>query len=166
MLKYNLIFLVLLPGSLLAQPVISRYVIATAGHNYQSGNIVATSTIGEPIAVANPVYNGLQITQGFQQPELNFVGFAEDLQGLTLNVFPNPTKSDLTLEFKTNTALEMGVQVMTVLGTSVYSEKLTSTTELTRQTLNLEFLASGSYLVVLTNKSGEVMKSIGIQKVQ
>src|SRR5688572_27496856 len=77
-------------------------VVASSG-DYFSGSAASLSwTLGE---VVTDTYIGTnnQLTQGFQQPEISFVTLEDFAIDIALNLYPNPTTSEVNLEVKNNT---------------------------------------------------------------
>ena len=72
-------------------------VTASGGNASGSGGSI-NYTVGQVVYTSNKSSSG-SISQGVQQPyEISIVSEIEDLQGITLTAFPNPTTNNLTLK--------------------------------------------------------------------
>lgn len=72
-------------------------VTASGGNASGSGGSISY-TIGQVVYTSNKSSSG-SISQGVQQPyEISIVSGIEDIQGITLTAYPNPTISNLTLK--------------------------------------------------------------------
>ena len=74
-------------------------VTASGGNASGSGGSISY-TVGQVVYTSNKSSSG-SISQGIQHPfEISIVSGIEDLQGITLTAFPNPTTNYLTLKIE------------------------------------------------------------------
>jgi len=74
-------------------------VTASGGNASGSGGSISY-TVGQVVYTSNKSSSG-SISQGVQQPyEISIVSGIEDLLGITLTAFPNPTTNNLTLKIE------------------------------------------------------------------
>lgn len=64
-----------------------------------------------------------------------------------LNVFPNPSNGEVTLELSMESATAVTVQVMDALGATVWQEQLPGNGKQVRKTIDLSHLSSGMYFL-------------------
>ena len=150
MKKYLLLLLTIISGSLYAQSNIL---------SVNSGGIIASNsvlTIGE--IVVNPVTANLSSGSGIIGilAQVNQQTLEVNQFELTSNVrvFPNPTISKLYFEGNQNIQ-NQEISVFNQAGQLVYQSKIDKD-----QSLNLEAIASGIYLISFTDKSIKSFKII------
>lgn len=84
---------------------------------------------------------------------------------LELDVFPNPTNGELTLVASGQDILgDLHLEISTIQGKTMVTNHFASSENLFSKTLDLSHLASGVYMLKLTNKEAIVTKKIIIQK--
>ncbi|MCK4989435.1 MAG: T9SS type A sorting domain-containing protein, partial [Bacteroidales bacterium] len=77
-------------------------------------------------------------------------------ESVNIRVFPNPSNGILFVEGSLDNQLTGEIQVFDLLGQKVLEKKINSTGSF-RESLHLEHLLSGSYLVVVRSKVGQVL---------
>lgn len=95
-------------------------VIASTGGSGAQGNYHVSWTVGESvIKTVSSAANTL--TQGFHQPDVCATVATSnlDLEAFSLEVFPNPTSSNLIIRFHDVPQTSLQVQVFDVLGSTV-----------------------------------------------
>lgn len=84
---------------------------------------------------------------------------------LELDIFPNPTHGELTLVASGQDILgDLHLEVSTIQGKTLITNHFASSENQFSKTLDLSHLASGVYMLKLTNKEAIVTKKIIIQK--
>jgi len=75
-------------------------------------------------------------------------GINDDVFSQTaINVYPNPVTDQVSISFDELTVSEVNLQVIDVLGTVVYSQKISSVKNV--ETIDLETLTTGVYFIQL-----------------
>lgn len=146
MKKLMLICIIGLCGSLVQAQSLERTVIGSAGLAIQNGTAGLSFTVGE---VATNSANLL--TQGFQQPNIVNNTSTLDLSKTSQKaiVFPNPTVDILNIKSNLPEAgiAQLNYQVIDNTGKVVLSGQMVSD----GGTINVQSLASASYVLVLSN---------------
>jgi hypothetical protein len=93
------------------------------------------------------------ITSGINEFENNF---------RTLSVYPNPANTLLSIEYSFAIAAEMNVQLLDVTGRVVYSDDV-FTSKKGVNTVNVNDLNNGIYILKLSNGSGNISRKVLIQ---
>ncbi|MCO6493275.1 MAG: T9SS type A sorting domain-containing protein [Phaeodactylibacter sp.] len=129
---------------------------ASGGDASGSGGTVAYS-IGQ-VAYANQSGTNGDINQGVQQPyEIYSVGIDEEVMGIELSVFPNPTSDILNLQFEDFEKYDATIKVYDESGKIMYNSQIGSSPT----TIDLSQYTTGIYLVNITSDS----KSMKIFKI-
>ncbi|MBI3133058.1 MAG: T9SS type A sorting domain-containing protein [Bacteroidetes bacterium] len=134
-------------------------VVASSG-DFFSGSAASLSwTLGE---VVTDTYIGTnnQLTQGFQQPEIRFLTVEDLAVEITMNLYPNPTTSEVSLEIKNNTET-LSILIHDVTGKLMYNGLYQPETI---QKIDLSTYANGIYLMQINNSKNEKLKTVKIQK--
>lgn len=85
---------------------------------------------------------------------VNDVGVAENINALLLNIYPNPTTADFTLEFVLDKSSNVKINLMNVTGQLIYSEEIDANVGLNKKQISFLENANGIYyLQVITNES-------------
>jgi hypothetical protein len=87
-------------------------------------------------------------------------GIDEPISNLLVNVYPNPAKEWLTLDFNSNIQKQLNVSLFSVEGKEIknWSEKYTS-----KMYLTLPQLSNGIYFLKIRNGAGEVVRKVVIR---
>ncbi len=120
---------------------IERNVISAAGESYANGAAQVSFTIGEPIT-ETASGNDHSLTQGFHQTQLFVTGIEDFRNDLNVQVFPNPTVENLTIQIPES--LKNGSLVLYTTDGKV--ARSTSALDLTT-TLDVSDLSSGMYFL-------------------
>ena len=84
---------------------------------------------------------------------------------LELDIFPNPTNGELTLVASGQDILgELHLEISTIQGQTMVTNHFASSESQFSKKIDLSHLASGVYMLKLTNKEAIVTKKIIIQK--
>jgi len=164
MKKIITIIIALMPVFLFAQSA-ERQVIGSAGGTSTTTDLKVSSTVGEAV-VGTGTSSTIILTQGFQQPGEGELGIEDTETGLSVNVYPNPSKGIVTLDMDAPNTLEISVSVLdfngTVISQPVQKQKVhgSSTHE-----IDLSSLAAGNYFIQLQNSKGNLKQTIKIVKV-
>jgi hypothetical protein len=132
-------------------------VIATAGTNYSNASSQIEFTIGE-VATSTLTAGGNTLTQGFHQPELRFASLEDYANDYVFTLYPNPTQEFVTVESTKEDDMQVHVydaNGKSILVSSVFQQKIT---------LDLQTLAAGSYVLMVTKKSGTPLHSYTVIK--
>jgi len=88
-------------------------------------------------------------------------GIDEPLSNLSVNLYPNPAKEWLTLDFNSNIQKQLNVSLFSTEGKEIktWSEKYTS-----KMYLTLPQLSNGIYFLKIRNGAGEVVRKVVIRE--
>jgi len=112
-----------------------------------STGYIVTQTIGQSSVVGNYTNPSVKINQGYQQP---FWGGLElsNVPDFTASIFPNPFENIINIRH--NSELDIEFFLFDVAGKLVYKNTLIVSSP--QQTINLEAISSGVYLIKLQSK--------------
>lgn len=105
---------------------IAQSTVASGGGNYTSGGISVSYTIGQVFYSTNENSN-IKISEGVQQPyEIQTANGIKEAEGIKLimNVFPNPTKNDLTLVIENYNLNKLSFSLYDIMGKQLFSEQI------------------------------------------
>lgn len=71
--------------------------ISTGGDFFQMESGSISFTIGEPV-IETLVTSGHSLTQGFQQSQREIITAANELDDISINIYPNPTVDNVRIE--------------------------------------------------------------------
>ena len=131
---------------------INPIVIASTGADFNNGNAQLSWTLGE--TVIETISGGLSqtffLTQGFHQPSLAFskINKIENLSDI--KIYPNPTQTHLTIEFK-DLFEPYHIEIYDILGRSLMSSKKDN--DKNTVIINTEELANGKYLLKISSET-------------
>lgn len=80
-----------------------------------------------------------------------------------IKLFPNPNAGHLTLEINSASGENLMLKVVDIMGKMVYTKELKLTNGLSKTELNLQNLASGTYMVILESDKGILVRKMMIQ---
>lgn len=132
-----------------AQVQLERSVVASGGNSASGTGINISYSIGEP-AVSTLSGGNSVLTQGYQQPDLLNVGMPESGSATYyMNLYPNPVKDHLYLEFSGNHPPGFQFEMIDISGKIVLKKKISVEESQTNKRITIEvgFLAPGSYLI-------------------
>jgi hypothetical protein len=139
-------------GHVLYAQSLQRQSIGSAGGAVYSDGVLIQQTVGQPYSTNTYYDNGISYRPGFQQPV-----FKVDLikTSINMDVFPNPATSWVTL--KSSKALTNAVfQVVDLNGKLIFKENFN---EFTTYTLKCDDWSNGTYVLSLTDQSGNSYSS-------
>jgi hypothetical protein len=118
--KVIILFLIVFKGNLFSQDLSHQVLVPVAGIAYSSG-LSYSQTIGETAVVIINSYDYV-LTQGFQQP---LVKISKSLPppGNGVKVYPNPVTDILNIEFFGQKDRTFRIELVTISGIKVMSEK-------------------------------------------
>ena len=157
MKKFYLIFMLLSISYLGIGQSLSHDVVGTSGAENANATAQLSWTLGE-IVTATLSTSTETLTQGFQQTQLFLVSTRDLENNLKIIAYPNPFGEYIRIQKDTDEVLYL--ECIDVLGRVLHQEKLTNEV----QTINLSTLASAIYFAKITNKNGQLIKLIKIQK--
>jgi subtilisin-like proprotein convertase family protein len=115
----------------------------------------------------------LTVTDNFDQDGGNLTNFAIELclEGqLSVNefdlnsfaIFPNPNNGEFTIKLNSNSGNDIKVNVFDIRGRSIFNNSFTNTGDFT-ETVNLNSVQAGMYLVTVNDGNNEVTKRIIVE---
>jgi hypothetical protein len=133
---------------LYATTISAQEVVSTQGDSYSNANGSIDFTVGE--AIINTGTDGTNdLTQGFHQTNLNFLGVEDNAPNYEASIFPNPT-SDV-LNIKTSSFENVTYTLYDAQGKLVLQSILAA--EVTP--IQVSHLAPGAYSLQLTFEEGK-----------
>ena len=132
-------------------------VIASSGTHFSSASAQLDFTIGETVT-ATLTAGSNTLTQGFHQPELHFAALENYQDAYQFKLYPNPTEQYVTIESTKEADMQAHIydtHGKAILVSAIFQQKLT---------LDVQQLAAGSYILVLTTKAGEPLQSYTVIK--
>jgi hypothetical protein len=148
---------VLLWLSPLSAQSLSPELVATSGKSYSSANSTMEYSLGE-VVTSSLTDGSNQLTQGFHQPEIHFFSIEKETSEFTFSLYPNPTDQYVTVA--STTEAELQVHIYAASGQAIEMSQV-----FTQQiTLDLQTMVSGSYIMVITDASGNRLKNYTIIK--
>ena len=165
-MKYFSLFSLLLFSVIASAQSLAPSVIASYGKWSNNGGFTLSATSGE--MMIQTFTGGTNIlTQGFQQPDDKDVGIQQLTEdGLTINIFPNPTHDLVTVNLQADNAELYGVIMYDLLGrTLALPGTLDRSRTQLQQSFNLSQLPAATYFLCVVNAQGEIKHSFKIQKI-
>jgi len=151
-MKKILFTLVFLPFISVAQPD----VVASGGSYFQTQNTQISYTVGQTVT-ATVGNNTAIMTQGFQQPEYVITQVSNDGNGIELNIYPNPTIGDVSVEFTQLPSGGVKVELVDNSGKVLLNDEINKT----NYSLGMKNYPAGMYYFKVTNeKNTKVYKII------
>lgn len=141
----------------LSAQTLSPEVVATSGTSFVSSNAQIEFTVGE--LVTSSITSGSNgLTQGFHQPQIHFSSIENSGDAFTFSLYPNPTDQFVTVA--STEEMDLQVHIYDASGkaievSAVFAKKIT---------LDLQFLACGHYILMITTPSGTPLNSYSIIK--
>ena len=131
--------------------VYSQEVISSAGHYDETSGAQVSWTIGEP-AIETIISEGNILTQGFQQTKMVITAVISYNENIQVFIYPNPTDDLVNIDIFGLQFSETKVGVYTMEGKLLKQQYLITSTSV----LNIHGLASGSYLLKVTDKNNPI----------
>lgn len=160
-IKFVVVICILFYGYAKAQNL-SPEVFTSSGDYYTSADASLSWTIGEDLTETY-VKSFAILTQGFQQPESQFIGITEKENDYEINIYPNPTKDKIFINVKNSSILRFNIKLIDLYGRLYYNKDF-ETDELTEQ-IELKNYKTGTFFIRLFDSSGKALKSTTIIKV-
>ena len=147
-----LLLFILFTSQLMAQEV-----VASSGTSISNANGSIDFTIGEAI-IFTLTDTSNTLTQGFQQPDFGILAVSDFDLRYQARVYPNPTSSVLYLEIQLFE--DLNYQLFDLQGRQLLKSAIKG-----RNTeLSLNAVASGMYLLVVSNENNQNLKTYRIIK--
>ncbi len=144
---------------------LDRQVIGSAGGYEEQGGYSLSFTVGEPV-VETAISGTLVLTQGFQQPDDVTVGINDVVKiDMDYSIFPNPTANQLTVQLTADKVVEVYISLHDMLGKELSQlNRKVLVDGVTQQQYDLTSLAAANYMLVLSDKEGNMLGQFKIQK--
>lgn len=143
--------------SLVSAQSLAPEVIASGGASFSSASAKIEFTIGE-VATSTLTSGSNILTQGFHQPKIQFSSIQNYNDDYVFTIYPNPTEQFVTVE--STKADDMRLHVYDANGKAIYVSSIFQQ----KITVDLEFLAAGSYVLRITTKAGVSLHSYTVIK--
>ncbi|NND34641.1 MAG: T9SS type A sorting domain-containing protein, partial [Saprospiraceae bacterium] len=150
--KITLLFSLVLWAILSTGQTLSPSVVALAGgYEKTPGGLTVSWTLGEP--AVDPIRStSVQLTQGFQQPNLKVsTGFTDPAFAYGLITYPNPASTELIMETDYEETLDF--RMVDISGKIIQEGKWSN-----KNVIDVSFLSQGIYVIYFTN-DGRMVKS-------
>lgn len=132
-------------------------VIASSGTSFSTASARLEFTIGE-VATSSLTAGGNTLTQGFHQPELRFASLENYADDFAFTLYPNPTEQFVTVESSKEDDMQIHLydaNGKSILVSAIFQQKIT---------VDLQTLAAGSYVLMVSTKSGTPLHSYTVIK--
>lgn len=138
----------------------AQQVISSAGKYFKQKNAEISWTIGEPV-IETLSNKSVILTQGYQQGYISS-NYTKDLiiEGLRLDIFPNPTAETLNLHVKNRDLNKLKFFLHNLEGKIISHGSIESS--LTK--IDLYRYSNGVYLLRVVQESGEAVQSFRVVK--
>jgi len=140
---------------------ISPDVISSGGGNFENGDLSLSWTIGE--TVISTLESDYILTQGFHQDFFIITAVDEqEMENISINIFPNPTQDFLNIEWKSNTSSNeiINIQLLDANGRILTERTFNSSSDVMK--INLQSFERAHYILRLIN--GRQIKTFKIIK--
>ncbi len=156
-MKECLLFLITIfsIASSYGQTVVPQVVNANGGH-FANSDFSLEWSVGE-LSISTIKSNGNLLTEGFLQPNLPGSVANIDLASSKLQVVPNPFTTWIRLSDSENSETLWNVRLCSSDGQMLLAQRSISE-------LNLEYLSNGMYVLYVSDKNNNFIKSIKISK--
>lgn len=136
---------------------LSPQVIASSGNSFTTASCRIEFTIGE-VVTSSLTTGSNTLTQGFHQPEIRYASIGNYTDEFAFTLYPNPTDQFLTVASTQRD--DMRVHLFDALGksiqiSSVFQENIT---------IDMQTLAAGSYILMVTKENGQPLHSYTVIK--
>ena len=137
----------------------SLQIINNAGWHIETPDIMVTHSIGEPI-ITTLIKPSLVITQGFLQPEDNFVGIDPTWEKALIRIFPNPTSGKFSISYELVNPEPVNIEVFDLSGRSLFQTSRNAA--FGRQDIQIEqlLLPKGMYLVNVKTPHSQITERL------
>lgn len=160
-MKRTIMFMILtgLYSSFIYGQSTSQEIVSSSGEHYTGTNVQLSWTIGEPM-IDTYSTGPNQLTQGFHQTNLSAVGIEDLDESIIVNVYPNPTTQQLTIE--TNQLKgQYSINIYDVTGKLIYSKPIDSSAN---HIIDFSEHSNGSYHLHIINQDNNLIKTHQIIK--
>ena len=130
-----------------------------------TGTVTWNSTFRGPAAIAVKGKNtcGDGVTSAEHIVTVTSTLGISELNGVGIEIFPNPTTGKFTLELKGKN-LTVSINIFNAIGTSVYSENNVIITDKLSKTLDFSKMTEGIYTIKVEGDKGMIIHKIIVQK--
>lgn len=138
------------------------------GYLWTPGNlttpVITVDSVGTGLGVKEVVVvvtaaNGCQGTDAIDILFKDCTGMGE-LQGVTVNMYPNPAKTSVTIELKSATNRELEITILSTRGERILSTRGQQVNGLLKKEIDLSTLAQGNYLVQISDGTGRMITKL------
>ena len=124
---------------------LARWVISPLGSQYDNNFQIVQATLGEPVISTVTDSATFFLTQGFQQPSPSELPYDE--YKITINIYPNPVKTLVTIVFFVKDVDDFTVDVRDMLGKLILSNKVYNVYSGQAEFLDFSSFSQGIYFV-------------------
>ncbi|NOR88490.1 MAG: T9SS type A sorting domain-containing protein [Bacteroidales bacterium] len=158
-MKSLLTFILLFASLITYSQQISPEVIASGGDHFENNGVSLSWTIGEP--VISTLESDYTLTQGFHQDFYIITAIDEtEMENISVNIFPNPTKDFINIEWKSQTNEKVDIQLLDMNGRVLQEKSFNTSSD--GMKINLNSFERSNYLLRITN--GHQIKTYKIIK--
>lgn len=156
---YKTILKIVIPV-LLTGKITAQQVVATAGGEGSVNGINLQWTLGECVIAQANAQNTVILTQGFQQSAYIKSGIPSVTFSGKLKVFPVPATDYITIDCKIDKPDAVTAVLTDINGKSFIKQELTGGVN----RVNMQSASSGVYILTVTDRQGNFIKSFKITK--
>ena len=139
-------------------------ILSSSGDFYANANGMVQWTLGE-LMVETYNTSGYFATQGFHQTDNFTTGVPVSLpDNEVIGFYPNPASDHLTINFGDNSQGNYHIDIYNSIGQIVHTEEF-SASNFSQLEIGLDGLANGAYLMRMTNKDSDKIKSFQFDKI-
>jgi hypothetical protein len=132
---------------------LDRQVIGSTGGYTETGNLSVSYTVGETV-IETAEAGTIVLTQGFQQPDEQFIGIEVAGTGIAITAYPNPTEGIIILDIRTVNPEQLTIAVFDAAGRQVLSSEMLQVHTEAKHPMDFSSLAAGNYLIRLSAAEG------------
>ncbi|MFN8297313.1 MAG: T9SS type A sorting domain-containing protein [Chitinophagales bacterium] len=140
----------------------SQTVFSTSGKSLSNSQVLIDNTLGEPVTFT--LQNAsIKLTQGFQQNNYNISTGVKNAQlDISIKAFPNPTADKIQIQLSKHHSENLKLSLYDIKGQLVWYGKLGNDVEM--QNVDVSSLASGTYILQLTDETEKLVNTYKIEK--
>ena len=145
---------------------LERFVIGSAGFSNQNKNLQLSFTVGETV-VNSFNTDALQLSQGFQQPNIEEVTTAIELPAFVHEIvaYPNPVENIINLDIYTTKSFEFSLEMFDLTGKKQMLPPIGGKTSgQTKYQIDITRFGTGLYHLLIKTKEGVPVKVFKIRK--
>jgi hypothetical protein len=134
-----------------AQSLHHQMLSSLGSTNILKSGMIVRQTVAQQSIIGNSSLSNIIIQQGFQQSMVSKFIPVYNISSIKTTIYPNPFLSTLNIKFSETISESMSVALYNMFGVMLYKKEFSA--PLIAMDFNFEYLAPGSYILVLTSKN-------------